>query len=228
MTTISVASRQSPLAIAQVEEVLNDLKNHHHYVDFSSTYIEISSDKPSVTSRRSVDKIDFTKEIDEQVLSKACRVAVYSAKDLPEPLPEGLSLAALTQGIDPSDSLVLKQGQNLSTLPHQPIIAVSSKRREEGVKIILPEAHFTEAHGTIHQRLELLSLHSIDGVVIAESALIRLNLTHLNRIQLPGPTIPLKGQLAVIARTDDEEMLFLFSSIDCRQLVPTLSPILVH
>ena len=36
---------------------------------------------------------------------------------------------------------------------------------------------------------------------------------------MPGPSTPLQGQLAVIAREDDEEMKKLFSSIDSRKQI---------
>ena len=56
----------------------------------------------------------------------------------------------------------------------------------------------------------------IDGVVVAEAALIRLATYPPNRLPLPGTTAPLQGRLAVLAREDDEEMKNLFSCIDAR------------
>jgi porphobilinogen deaminase len=123
----------------------------------------------------------------------------------------------LTTGIDSSDSLVLKTGKTPSNLTHHPLIATSSLRREDAVRQLIPHACFMDIRGTIQKRLESLSNDHIDGVVIAEAALIRLGLTHLNRYKLPGDTTPLQGQLAVVVRSDDNEMHTLFSCIDCRQ-----------
>jgi hydroxymethylbilane synthase len=58
-----------------------------------------------------------------------------------------------------------------------------------------------------------------DGVVVAEAALIRLGLTHLNRVTLPGKTTPLQGQLAILAREGDHAMKVLFSNINTYQLI---------
>jgi hydroxymethylbilane synthase len=215
---LSVASRGSPLAIVQVKEVLNELKMYHHNIEFTCHYVETIGDKDQTTSLRTLNKTDFfTKEIDEMILERTCRIAIHSAKDLPEPLPKGLYLAALTKGVDSSDSLILKPGQNLSTLPDEPVIATSSERREEAVKELIPHARFVDLRGTIHQRIQKLDQKNIDGVVVAEAAIIRLDLTSLNRVQLPGDTTPLQGQLAVIVREDDQEMRMLFSCIDSRQ-----------
>lgn len=217
---LSLTSRRSPLAIAQVDEVLKELTLHHPSVQFSCNFIDTTGDIDQKTSLRTLDKTNFfTKEIDEALLSGACRIAVHSAKDLPEPLPEGLTLVALTKGVDSSDALVLKPEVTLETLRRGCVIATSSVRREEAVRQLIPHANFVDIRGTINQRLMVLENEGIDGVVIAEAALIRLGLRNLNRVILPGDTTPLQGQLAVLARTDDTEMHFLFSCMDVRQCV---------
>jgi hydroxymethylbilane synthase len=216
---ITLTSRRSPLAIAQVDEVLKELTLHHPGVQFSCNFIETTGDKDQKTSLRMLDKTDFfTKEIDEGLLFGACRIAVHSAKDLPEPLPEGLAIVALTKGVDSSDALVLKPGVRLESLRSAGacVIATSSVRREEAVREILPDASFRDIRGTINQRLMVLEQDGVDGVVIAEAALIRLSLTNLNRVILPGETVAFQGQLAVVARAEDEEMESLFSCMDVR------------
>lgn len=219
ISPLSVASRGSPLAISQANEVLRELNFYHPFIQFAYTFVETTGDKDQVTSLRTLDKTDFfTKEIDDLLLSDTCRIAIHSAKDLPDPLANGLVIAALTRGLDPSDALVLKSGKNLSDLMGKALIATSSIRREEAVRKLLPDAEFTDIRGTINQRLQILGQGPIDGVVIAEAALIRLGLTHLNRVKLPGLTAPFQGQLAILIQKDDLAMQTLFSCIDSRQL----------
>ena len=223
LTPLKIGSRASPLAIAQVDEVIKELQLHHPHIQFSCNFIETTGDKDRQTSLRTLDKTDFfTKEIDTMLLSGTCRIGIHSAKDLPAPLPKGLAIAALTKGLDPSDSLVLKPGVNLSNIPKIALIATSSVRREDAVRQLIPHALFKDIRGTIWERLQFLTQETaaqknkIDGVVIAEAALIRLRLTHLNRLKLPGDTTPLQGQLAIVIRDDDKEMFSLFSCIDSR------------
>lgn len=215
--TLKVASRKSLLAIAQVDEVLKELRVHHPEVYFSCFFIDTIGDKDQITSLRNLDKTDFfTKEIDQLLLNSICRIAVHSAKDLPNPIPEGITIVAITHGVDSSDALVLKPGKSLENLSKTPLIATSSFRREDAVREILPHATFTDIRGTVDQRLKILENGNFDGVVVAEAALIRLGLTHLNRIRLPGTTTPLQGQLAIAARSDDKEAGLLFACIDRR------------
>ncbi len=205
---ILCGARSSPLSRAQFEEVANQLALVHPEIILKPVWVDTVGDKDRKTSLRTLEKSNFfTKELDEMVLSGAVRVAIHSAKDLPEPLPDGLSLVAITKGIDSRDSLVLKQGAELRS---KMTVATSSERREDLVRQICPDAQFTDLRGTIGERLQLLESGAVDGVVVAEAALIRLRLTHLNRIILFGEVAPLQGKLAIIAATEDCEMRALF------------------
>jgi len=222
---ITVGSRNSPLAQAQVNEVLEEIRQHHPQLTFTPLFVETVGDKDQKTSLRALGKTDFfTKEVDDLLLNGSCRIAIHSAKDLPEPMPHGLSLIALTKGLDPADSIVIRSGVTLSTLASGAKIATSSIRREESVRKLRADFSFCDIRGTISQRLEKLNSGDVDGVVIAEAALIRLRLTHLNRIKLPGDTVPFQGQLAIVARSDDNEMEELFYCIDSRENVRRLRP----
>ncbi len=211
---IAVGARNSPLSRKQVEEVYEELKKVHPHVVFKPIFVETVGDRDKITSLRSLDKTDFfTRDIDQMLLKGECRIAIHSAKDLPDPLPEGIVLAALTKGVDPSDSLVFPEGQ--TTLPEKGIVATSSVRREECVRKLFPSARFVDIRGTIGERLAQLESRKIDGVVIAEAALIRLGLTHLNRITLPGETAPLQGKLAITACAHDREILEIIARCYC-------------
>ncbi len=89
-------------------------------------------------------------------------------------------------------------------------IATSSLRREEAVRQLRSDLVFSDLRGRVEERLSQLEKGTADGVVVAEAALIRLKLTHLNRIHLPGETVPLQGRLAIIGRSDDPEIHQIF------------------
>lgn len=212
--TIVVGARKSPLSQVQIEEVYEELRQYYMHVEFQRVLVEAYGDRDQETSLRTLGKTDFfTREIDELLLEGKCDVGIHSAKDLPEPLPKGLRLVALTVGLDAADVLVMREGERLFS---GAVIATSSERREEAVKSLGVEVSFRDLRGTIGQRLAKLNNGEADGVVLAEAALIRLGLTHLNRIRLPGDSVPLQGKLAVVAREDDLEMRELFECLDSR------------
>lgn len=217
---IKVGARASKLSQVQTKEVLEELRKYHPEISFESVFIPTSGDIDQTTSLRTLGKTDFfTKELDQMLLEGTCRITIHSAKDLPEPLPDGLAVAALTQGVDSSDVLVLSPQGSLSSLPTGSVIATSSERREDAVRVLRSDLKFVDIRGTIEQRLKQLEEGQVDGVVIAEAALIRLGLTHLNRIPLPGPTTPLQGRLAILCQKDDLEMMQVFAPIDSRKKV---------
>ena len=209
---ITVGARDSKLSKKQLEEVLAEIQAYSPQIKFEPVFLKTIGDKDRSTSLRALNKTDFfTKEIDELQLSHGCRISIHSAKDLPDPLPRGLVIAALTKGLDSSDSLVLRNGDSLQ---EGSIVATSSERREEAAVALHEGLQFVDIRGTIDERLFKLDTKEVDGVIIAEAALIRLNLTHLNRIKLPGSTTPMQGRLAILVREDDHEMLHLFSKIN--------------
>jgi hydroxymethylbilane synthase len=203
--SINTGARSSPLSRAQVEEIASAMPA----IDFQMHWVETTGDKDLVTSLRGLEKTDFfTRELDEMVLQKKVRIAIHSAKDLPDPLPHGLRVAHITKGIDPRDCLVLARGESLR---EGLTIATSSQRREEAVRALVKNVRFVDLRGTIGQRLSKLGCGEVDGVVVAAAALIRLKLLDLNFFYLPGPTAAGQGQLALVCRDDDEEMIRLFS-----------------
>lgn len=223
MKAITVAARASPLSVSQTYEVLKGIQKIHPEMEFEPHFLKSHGDVDLSTSLRTLDKTDFfTREIDALVLNNTCQIAIHSAKDLPETIPDGLKIVAITRGIDPSDSLVLREYDTLESLKSGSIIATSSLRREEVVRSLRNDLQFRDLRGTIHKRLELLQKGEADGVVIAEAALLRLNLSYLNRVRLPGATSEMQGQLAILARVDDEEMETLFAPLDSRKMQKSL------
>lgn len=206
---ITVGARGSQLSQAQVWEVEKELLQHHPHIQFKPTWITTTGDKNKQTSLRDLDKTDFfTREIDELQLKGEFRISIHSAKDLPDPLASGLNIIALTKGVDSSDVLVYNH-----ELPANAVIATSSHRREQNLREWKESFRFADIRGTIPERLAILDSGQIDGVVIAEAALIRLGLMHRRRMPIPGQTAPLQGRLAVIALSTDREMEELFRCI---------------
>ena len=206
---ILAGSRNSPLAKAQFFEVQKELS-----IALNPIWVETAGDCDLAQSLRTLGKTDFfTRELDQMLLQGAVRIAIHSAKDLPEPLPEGLSLVGLTKGIDPRDSLVLRSQETFYALPQGAKIATSSVRREDAIRRLRSDLSFIDLRGKIGDRLAKLDRKEADGVVVAEAALIRLELTHLNRMSLEGETIPFQGRLAILARSNDVEMREFFAAL---------------
>lgn len=212
---IFVGARSSNLSKKQVEEVQKELFLHHPEIELVPVWASSPGDRDRLTSLRSLEMSDFfTKDLDEMLLQKKVDVTIHSAKDLPDPLPQEFLIAALTKGLDPRDSIVFSK-----ELSKGAKIALSSLRREEMVRRIDPSFVFVDLRGTIEERLSLLEKKEVDGVVVAEAALIRLGLTSLQRRILDEKGHPLQGRLAIVIRKEDDFLQNIFSCLHDQDFV---------
>ena len=205
-----MGARGSRLSRAQVDEVYQELSRFYPHIRFFPIWISTTGDQDKTTSLKTLEKSNFfTDAIDHRQLQGEFRISIHSAKDLPDPLHPDLEMIALTKGVDSSDSLVVRA----FPIPYGAQIGVSSHRREAFLKSWRRDLECVDIRGTIDERLALLDNGTIDGVITAEAALIRLKLTDRPRIHLDIDTAKMQGRLAVLARKNDHEMKQLFTVI---------------
>jgi len=216
--TYRIGTRRSPLALRQVEEVLQSLRKF--YPDFQAEIIGIDTygDKDKITPISEIEGTDFfTREIDETLLRDKIDFAVHSAKDLPDIIPEGLMIAAITKSIDPYDALVSKEGLRIDELPKGAKIGASSMRRKMQLKKYREDFQIIDIRGNIQERLEKLDKDSLDAIVIASCALMRLGLENKITQRVPFSILkphPLQGSLAIEIREDDYKLKNLFKPLN--------------
>lgn len=195
---IRVALRDSPLSRAQLHEFEAELQ-----LVLTPIFLKTRGDCDRVTSLRGLERSDFfTREIDEMVLDGRADLGLHAAKDLPEPLREGLVCAMMTRGLDSRDALVFGK-----ELVFGATVATSSQRREAAVKRWRPDLRVVDIRGNVDERLAQLDRGSVDGLVVAEAALIRLKQTHRPRVYLEGDVALNQGRLAAVIRRSDTQLL---------------------
>lgn len=215
-----IGTRKSSLALKQVREVLISLEKHYGKMNVEIIAIDTYGDKDKLTPISDIEGTDFfTKELEEALLREEIDFIVHSAKDLPDKLMEGLTIAAITEPLDPSDVLVSRDGLNLDELPYGSRIGTSSNRRKEQVKKYRDDFVVVDIRGNIEERLKLVDGKKLDAIIIAAAGLIRLELKNRITQRIPVDILtphPLQGALAIEVREVNEELLELFSVIDYR------------
>ncbi len=207
---ISVGARNTRLSKAQVEEVHREIVQFFPQIRFHPIWITTKGDQDKITSLKRMEKTNFfTDEVDRRQVEGEFLISIHSAKDLPDPLHPDLEVVALTKGVDSSDSLVVRE----FPIALGARIGISSKRREAFLKNWRPDLICVDIRGNIEERLQLLDDRILDGVVMAEAALIRLKLTERPRIHLDFAGATLQGRLAILARKNDKEMKRIFQEI---------------
>lgn len=203
-----VGTRNSKLAHIQTDEALQCFAEHLPHLEFEVVPFSTPGDRDPLTDLRKSPADFFTRDLDEALRYGTIDLAIHSAKDLPDPLPNGLEMFWLPHRQDPRDALVLPADvTDIMTLPAAARIGMSSDRRGAWCRKRFPESQLLPIRGTIEQRLEQLDTGRYDAVIIAAAALLRLGLAHRIFEWIPLDELPSpdgQGALAATLRAGDE------------------------
>lgn len=211
-TTLKAGTRSSPLARLQTRDALDKLEACFPSCSFVDIPLSSPGDRDLKTDLRETPADFFTRDLDLKILDGELDCAVHSAKDLPDPVAEGLDWFWLPWREDARDVLIRPRGQTVATLPPDARIGVSSARREAYCTARFPKARQLPIRGTIEQRLDQLDRGDFDLIVMAGAALNRLGLQDRITEWIPEATLPPpdgQGALAVTFRAGDERFLHL-------------------
>ena len=205
------------MSLAQTEEVLAPLRTAFPDVEITVVPITTGGDRRKEAPLLSMPRGMFAREIEVALLEERIDLAVHSAKDLPAELPDGLSIAALTQRRDPRDVLVNRWRLPLSELPSGARLGTSSPRRTAQIKALRPDLEVVPIRGNVGTRLEKAKGEGYDGVVLAAAGLERLGLRdEVCEYFSPDRFTPEVGQgaLLVETRTSDSRVSGMLSRVD--------------
>jgi len=210
--TIYIATRGSPLALAQANAVLTQCRAKFLSLVFELKIIKTTGDKLQKASLAHVEtelpKGLFTKELEEALLKSKADLAVHSLKDLPTELPKGLKLGAVAgKREDARDVLLykepLKPRLTLAQLPSAMTIATSSTRRKAQLLALRPDFKVVEIRGNVGTRVRKLSEDAkLDGTILAMAGLKRLGFKITPEGRLSGEGVP-PGILAAVLELDE-------------------------
>lgn len=172
---LRIATRKSPLAIWQAEEVQRRL-----------AAIGVESELVRMTTRGDqildtpLAKIGgkglFVKELQRGMLEDRADLAVHSMKDLGPEFPQGLHLSAVLTRENPHDALVSNHFTSLDALPKGARVGTCSLRRQCQLMEKYPHLQMLNLRGNVNTRLAKLDDGQFDAIILAAAGLIRLGL----------------------------------------------------
>jgi hydroxymethylbilane synthase len=219
--TIRIGSRKSQLALVQSYWVQEQLQKSFPEISFEVHTMSTQGDKIlDVALAKIGDKGLFTKELEVGMLNQEIDFAVHSLKDLPTNLPEGLTLAAITERENPADALVVHEkhkDKQIDRLPAGAVIGTSSLRRLAQLRHLFPHFTFKDVRGNLNTRMNKLDAGEYDALILATAGLQRLGMG--DRIhQILPKEISLhavgQGALGIECRADDTELISLLKAIE--------------
>jgi hydroxymethylbilane synthase len=171
-TPIVIATRRSPLALAQTRLVVAHLAPRVPAAVFELLEVVTTGDaRQNWSLERQGGKGLFTAEIEEALRRGEAHLAVHSTKDLPGADAGDLVVAGYLPREDPRDVLVMRTGVDVPAT-----IATSSPRRRLQVARLFPTARFVEIRGNVDTRLRKIAAGQADATLLAQAGLSRLGL----------------------------------------------------
>ena len=170
---IIVATRKSPLALAQTRLVIEYLQERLPVYRFEALPLLTTGDKKANWSlEQEGGKGLFTRELEFALMDGEAQLAVHSAKDLPTTgMSEGLAIAGFLPREDPCDVFVRREA---SVVPR--FIATGSPRRRVQAKKMYPQAVWSEIRGNVDTRLKKIVSGQAEATILAAAGLKRLGI----------------------------------------------------
>lgn len=208
--SIRIATRKSPLALWQAEEVARQLKIHHPEIEVELVTMTTQGDKILDTPLAKIGgKGLFVKELEVGMLQGDADIAVHSMKDVPMHLPEGLHLSVIMERENPTDAFVSNKFDKLEDLPLNAKVGTCSMRRQTQLKENRPDIEILDLRGNVNTRLTKLDNGDYDAIILASAGLIRLGfedrIKHNIDTENSLPAIG-QGAVGIECREDDPEI----------------------
>lgn len=216
-----LATRKSPLALAQTEMVAAHLRSALG-VETELLKIVTTGDKQTEWSlEKRGGKGLFTSELEAALQRGEADVAVHSTKDLPGDMPAGLAIGGYMPRADTRDVLVLRAGVETPKL-----IATGSPRRRLQVKTLFPGVEFTEIRGNVDTRLRKIGEQKVaDGTILAAAGMKRLGIASWPNVEFAPldftQMVPAVGQGAIAVQcreTDAAKFAAIFDAPTMRSV----------
>jgi hydroxymethylbilane synthase len=196
VTSLKLATRESPLALAQAHFVAHQLSSYANceLVPMTTRGDQIL-DKP-------LNKVGgkglFIKELEVAMQEGRADFAVHSLKDVPMLLPRGFMLAAMLEREDPRDAFVSAKFASLADMPAGAKVGTSSLRRMVNLRRRYPTLEFVPVRGNVGTRLKKMEAGECDALILATAGLKRLGMESRITAHLSiEESLPAPGQAAL-------------------------------
>ncbi len=207
---LRVGTRGSRLSRMQTEKFLSELKTAHPQTEFDIKIIKTLGDTERSKPLFTIDSQGiFQKEIDQALVGDEVDFAVASLKDVPTVQIAETVVAVIPKRASPCDVLISKDKILFKELRKGAVIGTGSLRRLALVKHLRPDIEVIPIRGNVDTRIRKVRNGEMDGVIVAEAGLERIELTNeiTERFSLDAfPSAPSQGALAVVVKKGNREI----------------------
>lgn len=215
---IVIGTRGSPFALVQAGDVKNKIDNIGQDIEVELKIITTSGDWRPGDGEVRLDaaqggKAQFTKEIQDALLSGDIDMAVHSMKDVETHLPQGLCVPFILPREDVRDVFISDTLQGVDELRDGHVVGTTSTRRESFIRRHYDGVDVVPLRGNVQTRIDKMKAGQVDATFLACAGLNRLGLAYdVQRAVSVGRLVSAAGQGAVgieIRACDMKKMSFI-------------------
>ncbi len=220
---LTIATRESPLALWQANHVKTELLKHFPEIDVTLLGMTTKGDQLLSSPLSKIGgKGLFIKELEVAMLEGRADIAVHSMKDVPmsSQLPEGFSVPVILKREDPRDALISTKYSSLADLPQGAIVGSCSLRRRAQLLAIRPDLELRDLRGNVNTRLKKLEDGEYDAIILAAAGLIRLGfedkITEYLSDEVSLPAVG-QGAIGIECVTENAEVRQIIEALNDRE-----------
>lgn len=220
---LTIATRESPLALWQANHVKTELLKHFPEIDVTLLGMTTKGDQLLSSPLSKIGgKGLFIKELEVAMLEGRADIAVHSMKDVPmsSQLPEGFSVPVILKREDPRDALISTKYSSLADLPQGAIVGSCSLRRRAQLLAIRPDLELRDLRGNVNTRLKKLEDDEYDAIILAAAGLIRLGfedkITEYLSDEVSLPAVG-QGAIGIECVTENAEVRQIIEALNDRE-----------
>ncbi|WP_028933005.1 hydroxymethylbilane synthase [Pseudonocardia spinosispora] len=216
---IRIATRSSPMAVAQAEGVAAALEALDPGIGAELVKVTTAGDRWMGDLAKLGGKGAFIKEIDYALLEGRADLAMHCLKDVPGDIPvtDGLAFACFLPREDLRDAVITRSGAPLAELPEGSIVGTSSVRRAAQLRVHHPHLRVEPLRGNVNTRLMRLDEGHFDVLIAAVAGMERVEqtdrITEILPLDVMCPPIG-AGIVTLQCRSDNTELLELCARLN--------------
>ena len=162
-TRILVGTRASQLALAQTNQVIEEMRRAVSGLKCDVIPIRTRGDEMHELDTSVEGKGIFTKELEEALIEGRVDIVIHSMKDVTVDSSTGITIAAVPKRADPHDVLISRKKKRLAQLPPRSRIGTSSPRRKSQLLAARGDLEVVDIHGNVETRLKKLASGAYDA-----------------------------------------------------------------
>jgi hydroxymethylbilane synthase len=171
MERLRIATRGSPLALAQAAIVSNLLRAEHPQLEVDTVVVRTTGDRDARPYAAIGGKGLFTAEVERAVVEGRADVAVHSAKDLTAALAPGCTIVCVPERAPVHDVVLGGEGttgeERLTSLPAGAVVGTSSMRRRALLSEVRPDLPAIDFRGNVGTRIRKLERGEVGAAILA-------------------------------------------------------------